>query len=100
MQLKMQFRHQHSTNMITAPNTPGREITREGPYHNITRGTVSSSSDHSPSHCRRCKMIPDYDKHEYSHVVNGPGCSLRVFCEEHCPTCVEFKKSLKSNSKE
>lgn len=77
--------------MTIAPNTPGHEITRTGPYHNVTRGTVSSNSDHTPVRCRKCKKIPEYP--ETSHVVNGPRDSLRVFCEAHYQTCLAYKVS-------
>lgn len=72
---------------MNAPNTHGCEITREGPYHNITKGTVDCG-DHSPARCRKCKAIPDN-----SHVVNGPRDSLRVFCDAHCPTCLALRKA-------
>ena len=73
---------------MNAPNTPPGEIKNDAPYHMAGKGTVAGK-DYKPENCRTCKPKKAA---EPAHVCDGPRNSLRVFCAEHCPYCVKFRK--------
>jgi hypothetical protein len=77
---------------VNAPNTPGAEITLAGPYHNVQGGSglasTVSAGDYTAAKCRKCKVVA-----APAHVTDaGKTGALAVWCENHCPTCVAFRK--------
>lgn len=78
--------------MINAPNTPSKDISRYGAYHQVstTRYGVGASTvstgDYKPSKCSKCKKVA-----APAHVVDGTNQSLVVFCELHCRICLRFR---------
>lgn len=95
MRLSIANRIQLALLFMEAPDTPGKQITRFGPYHSVSRWTGATgrvytstvdSGDHTPSKCQKCKIIANP-----AHVCDGPRGSLQVWCTEHCPECLAFR---------
>lgn len=81
---------------MNAPNTPRGEITRDGPYHSVYQnfgrpGAHADNGKHEPANCRKCKPAKVADP---AHVCDGPRMGLIVFCADHCPHCIAFRKIL------
>lgn len=79
---------------LNAPNTPGAEITRDGPYHQVSHnfghpGATTDDGKHGAANCRKCKPAKIADP---AHVCDGPRQGLYVFCADHCPKCIEFRR--------
>lgn len=98
MKLMVANRIQLALLFMEAPDTPGKKITREGPYHSVSRWIGASgriytgtadAGDHTPAKCRKCKIVANP-----AHVCDGPRGGLQVWCSEHCPACVVFRYAM------